>query len=242
MYQDPDSRLAELGASSLSDAELLSFLMTRGGAPGEQALLTARRLLEAATDLPHLAAMGAGELIAVPGIGPVRARRVMALTGLARRIAERPWPRGEAYTSPRQVYESMRGRLGAERSEVFVVLLLDARLRKLQELEVCRGGRNAVSVVPRDVLAPALREGASALLVVHNHPSGDPTPSAEDIELTHRLSAAAELVGLSLHDHVIVGDGRFCSMAELGHLDPTPTGLSSAAAWDGGTARPARLS
>jgi len=228
MYDDPDTRLAHLGADSLSDSELLSFLMTRGGAPGEAALGTARRVLEAATDLPHLAAMGEGELIGVPGIGPVRARRVLALAALARRISERPWPRGESYTGPRRVYESLRGRLGTERTEVFLVLLLDSRLRKLRELEVCRGGANAVSVLPRDVLEPALREGASALVVVHNHPSGDPTPSPEDLVLTERLGAAAELLGLALHDHVIIGDGRFCSLAELGHLDPAPTGLSAA--------------
>ncbi|MCP4868394.1 MAG: DNA repair protein RadC [Proteobacteria bacterium] len=229
MYEDPDTRLAQLGASSLADAELLSFLLTRGGAPGEHALGTARRVLEAATDLPHLAAMGEGELIEVPGIGPVRARRVVALAALARRISERPWPRGEAYTGPRKVYESLRGRLGTERAEVFLVVLLDSRLRKLRELEVCRGGRNSVSVLPRDVLEPALREGASALVVVHNHPSGDPTPSGEDIALTHRLAAASDLLGVALHDHVIIGDGRFASLAELGHLDPVPVGLGAKA-------------
>ncbi len=112
------------------------------------------------------------------------------------------------------------GGLGKARTEVFAAILLDGRMRKLREVELCRGGRNAVSVLPRDVLEPALREGASAVILVHNHPSGDPAPSEQDVALTQRMAAAAELLGLAVTDHVIVGDGRYASMAELGLFEP----------------------
>ena len=225
MLVDPDSSLQVRGADSLDDAELLSFLFSRGK-PGAVSVEVARQLLHRAGGLARMARQGENELCRAPGIGPVRARRLLALLALARRLAERPIPRGTSVTEPRQVYESVRARLGRSTQELFVVLLLDGRLRKLAEVEVCRGGRNAVSVLPRDVFEPALREGASAVILVHNHPSGDPTPSPEDVALTERLIAAGELLGIAVRDHVVVGDGRFASLAELGHLEGAPMGFA----------------
>ncbi len=227
MLVDPDRSLQLRGADSLDDAELLSFLFSRGK-PGAVAVEVARQLLHAGGGLGRLSLLGEVELCRVPGIGPVRARRLLALLALSRRLAERPIPRGVVVEGPRVVYESVRARLGRETQEVFVVLLLDSRLRKLAEVEVCRGGRNAVSVLPRDVFEPALRQGASAVVLVHNHPSGDPTPSREDLELTGRLVAAGELLGIAVRDHVVIGDGRFASMAELGHLPGAPLGFADA--------------
>lgn len=224
MLVDPDRSLQLRGADSLDDAELLSFLFSRGK-PGAVAVEVARQLLCRAGGLARIARLGEAELCAAPGIGPVRARRLQALMGLARRLAERPIPRGVTVDEPRAVYESVRARMGRAEQELFVVVLLDSRLRKLAEVEVCRGGRNAVSVLPRDVFEPALREGASAVILVHNHPSGDPTPSQEDLALTERLAAAGELLGIAVRDHVVVGDGRFASLAELGHLPGAPMGF-----------------
>ena len=229
MLVDPDHALQVRGADSLDDAELLSFLLARGK-PGDVAVRVARQLLHQAGGTGRLARLGEAELCAAPGIGPVKARRLIALLALARRLAERPIPRGAAVLEPRAVYESLRARLGRARQELFLVLLLDARLRKLAEVEVCRGGRNAVSVLPRDVFEPALREGASAVILVHNHPSGDPAPSPDDIALTERLAAAGELIGVAVRDHVVVGDGRFASLAELGHVDGAPTGFGESGA------------
>ena len=226
MLVDPDHCLQARGADCLDDAELLSFMFSRGK-PGAVAVEVARQVLRHAGGLSRLSRIGEVELCRAPGIGPVRARRVMALLGLARRLSERPIPRGAVVADPRAVYESVRARLGRASQELFVVLLLDSRLRKLAELEICRGGRNAVSVLPRDVFEPAVREGASAVILVHNHPSGDPTPSQEDLALTERLVAAGDLLGIAVRDHVVVGDGRFASMAELGHLDGAPMGFTS---------------
>ena len=218
MHEDPDTRLQLRGSEALDDAELLSFLLTRGGAPGPAALQTARWALESAGSLARLRSLGEAQLRAVPGIGPFRARRIAALLELARRLAERPIPRGRVCSSPREVYESLRGSLGRAQREAFLVLLLDGRLRKIGQVEICKGGRSSVSVLPSDVFDPALREGAQSLVLVHNHPSGDPTPSPEDLAITERLCVAGELVGIGVRDHVIVADGRFVSFAEHGLL------------------------
>lgn len=225
MLVDPDTSLQVRGADSLPDAELLSFLFARGGKPGRASVDIAAQVLVRAGGLAGLPRLGSAELCEVSGVGPVRARRLQAFVALARRMVERPIPRGSACRDPRAVWESVRGRLGRCPQERFVVLLLDSRLHKLAEIEVCRGGSNSVSVLPRDVFEPALREGAQAVILVHNHPSGDPTPSPEDLAMTERLVAAGELLGIAVRDHVVVGEGRYCSLAELGHLDPVPSGF-----------------
>ena len=218
VHIDPDTHLRQRGAEALADAELLSFLLTRGGAPGEQALRTAERALVAAGGLAGLARQGEGELQRVSGIGPARARRLLAVATLARRIADRPLLRGELLTSPSRVYEAVRGSLGAARRESFVVLMLDARCRLLGQLEVARGRGNQVAVTPREVFEPAVRECADSVVLVHNHPSGDPTASVDDLRLTDRLVAAGELLGISVRDHVIVAEGAWLSLAEQGQL------------------------
>lgn len=228
MQNDPDLRLQTLGADVLSDAELLSFFLTRGGAPGDEALRTARALLQRAGNLPRLAQLSEGELCEVHGVGPSKARRLIALGALARRLSERPIPRGEPLDRPRRIYESLRGRLGKAKKEHFLVFAVDSRGRKLAQATVGLGGGSRVAVAPRDVFEVAVREGAEAVILVHNHPSGDPSPSPSDLALTHRIQAAGELIGVGLLDHIIVADGSFSSLAELGHLLPSPPGFRRA--------------
>lgn len=227
MTIDPTTRLDLLGPRRLGDDELLSFLLCRGAVPGPQALATARALLDdtgvrgegedggdVKSGLAALTRRGPVELCGTHGIGPARARGLRALFELGRRMSESPLPRGAPCDNPQAVFESLRGRLGQARQESFVVLLLDSRLRKLSELEVCRGSANTVCVDPREVFGPAIRDGAAAVVLVHNHPSGDPTPSRADIDLTERLMVAGELLGIEVVDHVIIGDGRFFSFTE----------------------------
>lgn len=232
MLDDPDTRLRDYGPGVLTDSELLSFLLTRGGAPGPVALTTARDLMAHAGSLAGLAQLHERELVEVPGIGPSRARRVQALLAVASRVAERPVPRGAVFEGPRQIYESVRVRMGRSNTERFMAFLLDARLRKLGALEVCAGGRNTVSVLPCDVFEPAVRARAASVVLVHNHPSGDPTPSPEDVALTDRLCAAGDLLGIAVQDHIVVGDGRFASMAEMGLIELAPVGFEGPAADD----------
>ena len=160
-----------------------------------------------------------GELEAV--VSRRQAKRIVALQELFLRAGVRPIRRGEKIDGPRAIYDLMQP-IGRLTTEEFWVILLDARGRVLGRTSVARGGRNAVSVRAREVFHQATREPRCTLIVlVHNHPSGDPTPSQEDIALTHEMVRAGDLLGFTVHDHVVIGDGRFISMAELGHLEPT---------------------
>ncbi len=214
-----------LGPDGLSDADLLSFLLTRGGPPGPRAVELARRILREVGGMHGLVRSREAALQRVPGVGPSRARRLLALGALAVRIAERPCPRGQVITDPRIVYEALRGRCKQIRTERFWVVSLDARNRTLALEEVARGGANRVHVSARDVFAGAMADAASSVILAHNHPSGDPLPSGEDFALTEELAHVGELLGIPVRDHVIVGDGRFASLAELGHLPLDPPGL-----------------
>ncbi len=226
MTDDPDLRLQLFGADVLSDTELLSFFLTRGGAPGEFALRESRGVMALAGNLPGLLSLREGELCGVHGIGPTKARRILALAALAKRLAERPLVRGASCTDPRSVYEAFRGRLGRSKVESMWAVLVDSRMRKLAEVEVGRGGPTSVSVSAREVFEPAVREGASGLVLVHNHPSGDPQPSPSDVVLTERLAAAGETLGIAVLDHLVVGDGSFVSLVEEGSYSPNPVGFT----------------
>src|SRR5690606_8458363 len=121
-------------------------------------------------------------------------------------------------TRPEDVYRYARPRLAHLTQEVFHVLLLDTRHRLVADRRVAAGGLASCAIAPRDVFEPAIREAAPAIVLVHNHPSGDPTPSRDDVALTRRLADGARLLGLSLVDHVVVADGGFASLAEMGKL------------------------
>src|SRR5262249_22500965 len=141
---------------------------------------------------------------------------VRAAFELGRRAAGTALVLGEPLRDAAAVYAHFRGRLAQSEREQFFVLLLDGRNRFLAELRVSEGTLTTALVHPREVFAPAIRLSAAALVLVHNHPSGDPTPSAEDAALTDRLRRAGELIGIRVLDHVVVGQGRFASMSESG--------------------------
>ena len=159
----------------------------------------------------------------VHGIGPAKAASLAAALELGWRIGARRLSIGVALRRPRDVFEHYRLRLRDERQEVFVVLLLDARQRMLGESTVSRGTLTASLVHPREVFRPALQAAASSVLLIHNHPSGDPSPSAEDREVTRRLARAGELLGVRVVDHVVVAEQGFFSFREAGELEaPEP--------------------
>ena len=218
MHRDPDSWWRLRGADSLDDTALLSFLLTRGGAPGPSTVGLAQAVLGKAGGLAGLPRMGEAEFCTVPGVGPSRARRLLAFVELARRLSERPVPRGADCSNPESIYRMVRGRLLERRQETLWVLLLDARGRKIELLELARGGRNAVSVSPAEVFERGIREGASQLVLIHNHPSGDPEPSPQDRGLTQRMQRAGEILGVAVVDHIIVGRNSYCSLAARGLL------------------------
>jgi DNA repair protein RadC len=209
----PRDRLLAEGARSLSDAELLALLLgtsSRRLDPRAAAL----GLLEG-LPLPELAWAPPDAIGAHTGIGAAGAAAIAAAFELGRRGGWAPPRRGERCLDPRRVFELMRHAAHAER-EGFHVILLDVRGRLLRAAQVAEGSLSQCPVSPRDALRPAVREGAHSIVLCHNHPSGDPTPSADDVDLTERLRAAAELVGILARDHVIVAAGGYYSFVEAG--------------------------
>ena len=209
----PRERLLADGPRALSDADLLALVLGTGG-PGRSARSTALALLEA-VPLPELSWAPADAVAAWPGLGAARAAAVVAAFELGRRAAWAPPRRGERCLDPGRVHELLRHAAHAER-EGFHVVLLDVRGRLLRAVQVAEGSLTQCPVSPRDALRPAVREGAHSVVFAHNHPSGDPSPSPEDADLTERLRAAAELVGVLPRDHVIVAAGGYYSFVEAG--------------------------
>jgi DNA repair protein RadC len=221
------NRLEALGARALSDLELAALVI--GGRSADRTLQSAAAALRAA----HAAGAGAP---ASPGIfdpgalsrpelarhlGRAAAARLAAALELGRRAATRPLERGQPLRGPSDVYALFDVRLRHLPQEEFHVLLLDARHRVLRTSLVTRGTADTSLVHAREVFRDAVREGASGVILVHNHPSGDPRPSPEDRSVTHQLSRAGSVVGIPVLDHVIVGDGRYVSLAEEGVLART---------------------
>jgi DNA repair protein RadC len=209
----PRERLQGHGAAALDDAELLAVVLG-SGAPGRDALATAHALVAAFPDLRRLAAAGLAELAAVPGVGRAQALRVKAALALATRLVERPRARVASIRGPADVHSRLAARLVPLEHEVFVALALDVKHRVIAERQLAMGGVCSVEIVPRDVFALLVREAAAAAIVVHNHPSGDPSPSDADRRITDRLHAAGQLVGVPVVDHVIVATGSYYSFAE----------------------------
>ncbi|BDG08649.1 RadC family protein [Anaeromyxobacter paludicola] len=206
-------RLDQLGARALSDAELVAVLL--GPFSGSNSVRDAALHLLDERPLSEIAWASADELRQVQGIGPARAAALVAAFELGRRGAWSAPKRGERILDPSRVYELLRPLAYAEREE-FHVILLDVRGRLLKSVKVAEGSISQCPVSPRDALREPVRIGAHGVVFVHNHPSGDPAPSAEDADLTDRLRAASELVGVLARDHVIVATGGYYSFVEAG--------------------------
>ncbi|WP_242346350.1 RadC family protein [Anaeromyxobacter terrae] len=212
-HDRPRERLLSQGPRALSDAELVALLLGAGSAR-LSARAAALALVEA-VPLAELAWAPPDAIASAPGVGLARAATLAAAFELGRRAAWAPPQRGERCLDPRRVAELMRHAAHAER-ETFHVVLLDVRGRLVRTVQVAEGSLAQCPVSPRDALRPAVREGAHGVVFVHNHPSGDPSPSPDDADLTERLRAAAELVGVLARDHVIVAAGGYFSFVEAG--------------------------
>lgn len=211
----PRERLATLGPEALSDAELIALLL-RTGDGRRDALALAAGLLNRHGGLAGLAAAGTAELACGEGVGPVKSATLVAALELGRRFATRRLRSGDPVRGPADVFRHFHARLRDARHERFLLVLLDGRHRMLREVVVSQGTLTASLVHPREVFRPALREAAAAIVLVHNHPSGDPTPSREDREITQRLAEAGELLGIPVLDHVVVAERGYASLREAG--------------------------
>ena len=214
----PRERLREGGPSTLSTPELLAILVG-SGTEGRTAVEVGTDLLQRADgSLRRLAGWLPGMLEDVPGIGPAVAARVSAALEIGRRLAREGPVERMRIRGPRDVFERCAPGMQDLQQEEFRVLLLNTQHAVLREVVVTRGILDASVVHPREVFRTAVSESAAAVLLVHNHPSGDPTPSPEDREVTRQLSDAGRLLGIPVLDHVVVGDARFVSFAESGLL------------------------
>jgi DNA repair protein RadC len=216
LEERPRERLARLGAAALSGEELLALLLG-SGLRGESALDSARRILAAHGGLAGLAGLSGAELRRERGIKQARASVLLAALEIGRRLAAEALSGRDLLNEPSLVKEYLRRARGDGTQERTGVLYLNARNRLLKDdPEIYRGTLDRAVVEPREILKRALLSNAAGLILYHNHPSGDPSPSREDREFTRRLSAAAESVGLRLLDHVVVGREGCVSFREAG--------------------------
>jgi len=198
-----------------ADEEVLAALL---GPVTPNTLDRARQLLSHVGGYPNLTRASVRDLTVAEGVGPATAVRIQAAVEAGRRALTTPLDRGTPITSAAQVHQVFAPRFADAEQEEFVVILLDRRQQVLRVVDVSRGTLDASLVHPREVFRDAIREAAASVIAVHNHPSGDPEPSEEDRYLTRRLAAAAEILGLTLLDHVIVCRGGYHSFQEHGDL------------------------
>jgi len=213
----PREKLLQHGAHALGDNELVAVVLGSGSRQRD-ALALANELLTARGGLHGLAQATCGELAQTAGIGPARAAQVIAALELGRRTLTRA-PRARVQVrTPRDAASVLLPAFGARSVEQFGVMLLDTKHRVLRTTVLSVGSLNSTAIEPREVFREAVVGGAAAVIAFHNHPSGDPTPSGEDVELTRRLTAAGALMGIDLVDHIILGDVRYCSFKEMGQI------------------------
>ena len=211
----PRERLYWNGVDALADAELLA-LQLGSGRRGKSAVEVAREVLAAYGSLSGVAGRDVTELAKLPGVGPAQAARLVAAVELSRRLRARTPGARTVLSSPGDVYAAFGPLMEDLPREVCRVALLDAQNGLLRDVVVSEGTLSASLVHPREVFKPAILEGAASIILLHNHPSGDPTPSREDLRLTRQLAEAARLMDLRIHDHVVIGRGRWVSLAEKG--------------------------
>ncbi|MCW3491354.1 RadC family protein [Dethiobacter alkaliphilus] len=213
----PRERLLANGTPSLSDADLIAILI-RSGTREETAVQLAERVLLNVGGLQELPRCGADDILSIKGLGPAKAVTILAAAELAKRLSSRLRHESVTVSSPGDaaglVMEEMRHNL----REHFRAIMLDTKNKVLGIEEISIGSLNTSLVHPREVFRPAIRKACASIILIHNHPSGDPTPSREDLDVTRRLREAGRLIGIEILDHIIIGDGKFISFREKGLL------------------------
>lgn len=212
LSERPRERLLKLGGEALSAQEVLALILGRG-ASGESVMVTAQRLLSKFGNLAGVANASLEELTQIKGIGPAKAAQIKAAAELSKRL-ESPADEGEkpAIKSPEDVAALVRSQLKGKKKEHFLLLCLDSRNRLINYRPVSMGSLDTSIVHPREVFKEAVASNAASVIFVHNHPSDDPEPSKEDIELTKRLVKAGEIMGIDVLDHIIVCDTTYLSL------------------------------
>ena len=211
----PRERLQKLGVDALSAQEILALILGRGIA-GESVMVTAQRLLSQFGNLKGLAGASVEELSQVKGIGLAKASQIKAAFELANRLEGPETGDKPLVKTPEEVVNLVRSRLKGKKKEYFLALLLDTRNQLIKVAEISIGSLDTSIVHPREVFKEAISASAASAIFVHNHPSGDPTASEDDIKLTKRLAEAGEIIGIDVLDHIIIGDKNYLSLKREG--------------------------
>jgi DNA repair protein RadC len=213
----PRERLARYGADGLSDAQLVSIVIGTGSAQkGKTALDLARSLLEKFGSLGEIGAAGTAELCEVTGMTEVKALQVKSALELGRRTMAEiiQQPHGKAFSTSNEIYKYFSPFMIDLKKEIFKIILLDSQNAMMRDITVSEGALDRSIVHPREVFKPAIRESAAAIILMHNHPSGDPAPSKNDKSITEKLSATGEVVGIKVLDHIIIGKKGYFSFCD----------------------------
>ncbi len=212
LSERPRERLAKLGSEALSSQEILALILGRG-IKGESVIITAQKLLSRFGNLKNLASASVEELTQTKGIGPAKAAQIKATFELSKRL-EHSLSEDTKITikSPEDVVKTARNLLKGKKKEHFVVICLDTRNHLIKTSTVSIGSLDCSIVHPREVFKDAISSSAASVIFIHNHPSGDPTPSEDDIKMTKRLIEAGEIIGIEVLDHIIICDSEHLSM------------------------------
>ncbi len=212
--EKPYEKCAACGPGALTEVELLSVVL-RTGAEGVSVIDMSRYLMDSfgAEGISGLCSATMAELMKIRGIGRVKAMQLVCIAELSKRIARSVRGNAPAFTTPKSVAAYYMEQLRHERQEKVLVVMLDTRGRLLGEEVISKGTVNTAAVGPREIFLTALDRKAVSIILVHNHPSGDPKPSREDLELTRRVLEAGDMIGIPLVDHIIIGDRKAVSLA-----------------------------
>lgn len=217
MEERPRERLVRHGAERLANKELLAILLRTGTQEGS-ALMLAERLLARFGSLPNLATTSYEELLAVKGIGPAKATDILAAFELAKRLGESRMEFKGVVHTPQDAAQLVVRELSLADKEHFMIIMLNTKHRVIAKKVISIGHLHASLVHPREMFKEAIRRSSAAVILVHNHPSGDLTPSRDDITTTERLRDVGDLLGIDVLDHIIIGDNRYLSFREQGLL------------------------
>ena len=215
----PYEKCERFGAGSLSDAELLAVLL-RTGTKGENALELANRILYTIgeNDLLSIHQYSVEQLKKIKGVGKVKAVQIACISELAKRLAKAKGVEKLEFTCPASIAQYYMEEMRHERQEIMKLLMLDTKTRLIGEKNISKGTVNASLITPRELFIEALQRNAVSIIILHNHPSGDVTPSTEDILITARIKEAGDLIGIKLLDHLIIGNNCYSSFYESGLL------------------------
>jgi DNA repair protein RadC len=213
----PRERLLMHGPGSMSDAQLIAIILRTGG-NGKSALDMAIEMLGRFGTLRDIEQASLSEFCALKGMGKAKAAQLKAALELGRRLFKEPGSAGPVFSAGKDVFSYFHPRVRNLKKEIFCCAMLDVKNRLIRDSRISEGTLTSSLIHPREAFREAIRECAVSVIFVHNHPSGDPEPSREDILITEKLEAAGETVGIKVLDHVIVGEGRFTSMREKGYL------------------------